>query len=596
MKNQQVDEIKNRIKINDLISEYIKVNKAGSGFNALCPFHNEKTPSFSISPQMGIYKCFGCGESGDIFTFVQKYENVDFQKALEKLAKKAGVKLQEYKKRTPGEVAYKKQQELEKEILLNLLKDATKHFQINLFQNEDAKNYLKKRGVKEKVVKDFKLGYAKEGWADLKEYLEKKGYTQEQILKVGLVKKNEEKNRVYDRFRQRIMFPIFSQSGDVIAYSGRDLSGNDKVAKYLNSPQTLFFDKSDILYGFYQAKTEARKRGYFILVEGQMDLIMSHQTGFENTVATSGTSLTQKHLDNMSYFSKKIIFAFDSDRAGIEAAFRGIKLALKNDFDVKIVDIQKGKDPADMILEDQNSWKNSISEAKNFIDFYIGKTLNTNLSIKDKVKEMEEKILPFVAQIENPIEKGKYISKISKGFDVKESFVEDDLKKIKEILKKQEAEDYNNEVKNVIMERKKVDIFSKNNIIDKTKKKILKQLSSIYFWQKSLSENSFVNYDEILVFLRKNTQKDIFQKIIRLKEDVKKDLIFEVEESYTNKERHAIETDIDFLQRRLFDINKKEKIKNLQKELFSTDKKEKEKILKEIDILNKTKYGQKKTD
>jgi DNA primase len=185
----------------------------------------------------------------------------------------------------------------------------------------------------------------------LEEYLKSLNFTEEEILEVGLIKKNET-GKIYDRFRNRIIFPIFDQRDNPVAFSGRDLSGSEKVAKYLNSPETIFFDKSDILFGFNFAKVEARKRGYFIVVEGQMDLAMSHKAGFLNTVATSGTSLTEKHLKNLASFSKNLIFAFDSDKAGIEAAFRGIKKALALDFDVKILDIPAGADPADIILED----------------------------------------------------------------------------------------------------------------------------------------------------------------------------------------------------------------------------------------------------
>jgi DNA primase len=179
-----------------------------------------------------------------------------------------------------------------------------------------------------------------------------KGFSKEEILEVGLTKKNDS-GKIYDRFRNRIVFPIFDKSDNPVAFSARDLSGSDKVAKYLNSPETPFYDKSSILFGLNFAKVEARKRKYFILVEGQMDLVMSHKVGFENTVASSGTSLTENHLKSMSGFSKNLIFAFDSDKAGIEAAFRGIKKALALDFDVKILDIPEGSDPADMILEDE---------------------------------------------------------------------------------------------------------------------------------------------------------------------------------------------------------------------------------------------------
>ncbi|MCD5396770.1 MAG: DNA primase [Candidatus Pacebacteria bacterium] len=341
-----VEEIKSRLSIDEVISQYLKFKKAGSSFIAICPFHNEKSPSFNISPSLGIYKCFGCGESGDIFSFVQKMEGITFPEALEKLASQAGVILT--KKRDSSEK--KKQAKEEKERLLKILEEATLFFQINLSENNQAENYLKKRGVNENIVRKFRLGFAKDSWHSLEEFLYSKNYKQEELIKIGLIKKNE-KGKIYDRFRNRIIFPLFDLEDKPVAFSGRDLSGTKDIAKYLNSPETIFFNKSEVLYGLNFAKFEGRKRDYFIIVEGQMDLIMSHQIGFENTVAVSGTSLTTQHLKNLGRFSKNLIFAFDSDKAGIEAAFKGIKLALSENFDVKILDISRGMDPADVILE-----------------------------------------------------------------------------------------------------------------------------------------------------------------------------------------------------------------------------------------------------
>jgi len=344
-----INEIKSRLNIEDVVAEYIKLEKSGIGFKAPCPFHNEKTPSFNVSPSRGIYKCFGCGESGDIFNFVEKIEGISFQESLEKLAQKAGVELT---KSTGKSKKEREKEKTEKENLLKILEDSTKFFQINLLKDEKAKNYLKKRGVDEKTVKKFRIGLAKDSWHDLEIFLTKKGYSKVNIEKVGLIKKNE-KGNVYDRFRDRIVFPIFDLNDNPIAFSGRDLSEKDNTAKYLNSPETIFFNKSEILYGLNLAKNEARRRKYFIIVEGQMDLIMSHKVGFKNTVATSGTSLTEQHLKNLSRFSKNLIFAFDSDNAGIEASYKGMKKALTEDFDVKILNIPENNDPADIILDDE---------------------------------------------------------------------------------------------------------------------------------------------------------------------------------------------------------------------------------------------------
>ena len=544
MGNSDVEEIKERLKIEDVVSEYVKLKKAGSSYTGLCPFHSEKSPSFNVSPDRGIYKCFGCGESGDIFSFVEKFENMDFKDVLKKLADKSGVVLQDFKKKSPEIERKRFEQKKQKERLFGVLEEATKFFQINLLQNEGAKDYLKKRGVDESMAKKFRLGFAKDEWNSLEDFLLSKNFTKSEIESAGLTKKNE-KGKVYDRFRNRIIFPIFDQKDFVVAYSGRDFSNSDKVAKYLNSPQTELFDKSNILFGFNFAKIEARKRKYFILVEGQMDLVMSHKIGFENTVATSGTSLTENQLKKLQGFSKNLIFAFDSDKAGIEASFKGIKKALALDFDVKILDIEEGSDPADIILEDQKKWMEVVKDSKNIVDFYIKKILISDKNLKEKISEMEEKILPFVAEIKNPIEKGKYISKISTGFSIDQRFVLDAL----EIsLEKKKIEDEKNQ-KSLYSLDKKVDIFSEHNIIEKSINTTLKFLSSIYFWQKNLNkQKEIIDPKNILEIIEKYSEKNVFEKIIKLEENnfsYVQNLIFETEKIYSESDSHKINFDVE---------------------------------------------------
>ncbi len=585
-----IDEIKSRLKIEEIISEYIKIKKAGSGFTALCPFHNEKSPSFHISPDRGIYKCFGCEESGDILEFVQKFEGVDFRTALKKLAEKAGVQLQEYTKNPEADKEKEKRIKKEKRLILLLL-EITKFFQINLMNNEKVKDYLKKRGLDGKTVKKFKIGYALDQWNSAESYLLKKKFSKEEIFLVGLIKKNE-RGKVYDRFRNRIMFPIFDESGRPVAFSGRDFSDPEtskiQMAKYLNSPETLFFNKSNILFGFNFAKIEARKRKYFIIVEGQMDLIMSHKAGFENTVATSGTSLTEEHLKLLSRFSKNLVFAFDADNAGIEASFRGIKKALAMDFDIKILDIPMGKDPADIILDSKNKWIEIVKNSKNINDFYIKKILESDKNLKAKIQDMEEKILPFVAEIINPIEKGKYISKISTGFGIKEDFVLEALENVEE----KNFLDKKKENKQVFIPVKNIDIFSKDTIIEKTKKKILKQLTAIYYWQKNLTKSEpWVEPKKILEVIEKNTSKEIFKKIIELKTNTKyiELLIFDIEMLYDKKEKHALIFDINEMADRLHQKFLEEKILFLNKKISLARDSEKKGILEEIQNLNKEK-------
>lgn len=582
-----VEEIKSRLSIDEVISQYLKFKKAGSSFIAICPFHNEKSPSFNISPSLGIYKCFGCGESGDIFSFVQKMEGITFPEALEKLASQAGVILT--KKRDSSEK--KKQAKEEKERLLKILEEATLFFQINLSENNQAENYLKKRGVNENIVRKFRLGFAKDSWHSLEEFLYSKNYKQEELIKIGLIKKNE-KGKIYDRFRNRIIFPLFDLEDKPVAFSGRDLSGTKDIAKYLNSPETIFFNKSEVLYGLNFAKFEGRKRDYFIIVEGQMDLIMSHQIGFENTVAVSGTSLTTQHLKNLGRFSKNLIFAFDSDKAGIEAAFKGIKLALSENFDVKILDISRGMDPADVILENSKKWLQVVSQAKNIIDFFITQISLSDKNIKQKNLEMREKVYPFLLLINSPFEKGVHISKICQFFGIEREDVEKELKLLK--LEKKNEKGKEQEKKYLkLNEDAKLDIFFKNNIICQTRKKILKHIVSIYFWQKSLKKNSWIkDYENILEKVKELLGEDIYNKILKLDKNFIQQLVVEIETIYTknNKEFNTLEFDLNINFERLKTIIKKEKIDNLQKLLLKeVNSKKKEDILKNIQkiIINK---------
>ncbi len=409
-------------------------------------------------------------------------------------------------------------------------------------------------------------------------------------MRVGLIKKNES-GRVYDRFRNRIIFPIFDQKDNPVAFSGRDLSGLDKVAKYLNSPETEFFDKSDILYGFNFARVEARKRGYFIVVEGQMDLVMSHKAGFQNTVATSGTSLTEKHLKNLSAFSKKLIFAFDSDKAGIEAAFRGVKKALALDFDVKILDMPTGADPADIILKDPKDWLKIVKNSKNIIEFYISKISLSDKDLKEKNREMEEKIYPFVVALNSPVERGFYVSKIATAFGVEKDYVEGEL----ELAEKRIILERQREEKVLKTRLASVDIFQKDTIIEKIKKKILKELTAIYYWQKKLTKSEpWVEPQKILKIIEDNCEEELFQQILDLEEkqkDYVDDLIFQVEEIYNEKEKHALEYDLEEMERRLRVEAINEKISKLHKKLDLASEEEKMEILQEIQELTKKKNG-----
>src|SRR3989338_9816751 len=292
--NSPVDKIKERLSIEDVVSSYIKLEKAGANLKARCPFHNEKTPSFFVSPNRESYYCFGCGASGDIFTFVEEFEGLDFKGENNLLSERGGISLEIYSRET-------KETKNDKERIYRIMEEATEFFEGNLGENEQAQEYLKSRGLEDKTIKDFRIGYAILDCRKLYEYLRSKNFTDNEIEKAGLAKKTEK--GMYDRFRGRIIFPISDSSGRVIAFSGRIFIDDEKSAKYLNSPDTPIFSKSMVLYGLDKGKASIRKNNFSILVEGQMDLVLSHQAGYKNTVATSGTALSDSTISKENVVS-----------------------------------------------------------------------------------------------------------------------------------------------------------------------------------------------------------------------------------------------------------------------------------------------------
>ena len=395
----QVEQIKEKLGIADVVGQYIKLEKAGSNFKARCPFHNEKTPSFFVSPARNSFYCFGCNAKGDIFSFVEQFEGLDFVGALKILGEKAGVQI-------VFEASDKKDERTKS---FAIMATATLFFEENLKKQKKVIEYLKDRGFKEGTINDWRIGYAGNSWNDLYEHL-KKTYSTQEIEKTGLIKKKESGSEYYDRFRSRIMFPIFDNSGRIVAFSGRiftplevgrgtrprlltGFKDDGKSAKYINSPETILFSKSKILYGLDRAKFSIRKLNFSIIVEGQMDLLASHQAGFTNTVALSGTALTVEHMNLLKRMSENVVLAFDADSAGLKASIRAGKIALSLGMDVKLVSLPNEIDPADLILrEGQEGWRGTIRNSKHIIEFLLEK-ISENIPDKRKAgKEIKEKL------------------------------------------------------------------------------------------------------------------------------------------------------------------------------------------------------------
>lgn len=420
--SSHVEQIKEKLGIVDVVGSYVQLEKAGANFKAKCPFHNEKSPSFFVSPTRNTYYCFGCGAKGDIISFVQEFEGLDFIGALRILAKRAGVEL----------VRENPQVRTERERMYLAMEHATLFYQRQLQGNPAALEYLKKRGLSEESVKEWRLGYAPNDWRALSAYMAGKKFSVAEIEKVGLAKRSEKNpNEAYDRFRGRVMFPIMDGSGRVVAFSGRQFESDGTEAKYLNSPETPLFEKSHILYGYDRAKLDIRRKGFAILVEGQMDLLMSHQVGWTNAVATSGTALTADHIVILRRLADKLVIAYDGDAAGQGAAARGWQLALAQGFEVSIAVLPDGKDPADLALQDPAAYGKVIESARHIVDVELDRIMKGVADDRERAKAIEKELLPYVATVESLAETAHFVGKIAHRSGIKEDIVWDIVRNLR---------------------------------------------------------------------------------------------------------------------------------------------------------------------
>ncbi|MEK9131793.1 MAG: DNA primase [Patescibacteria group bacterium] len=553
-----VDTIKERLSIADIISAYVKLDKAGNNLKGKCPFHNERTPSFFVSPDRGTYYCFGCGAKGDIFTFVENFEGLDFVGALKVLAERAGVEL----------VRENPTARSEKDRVLLALETATIFFERG-FSLSPAETYLTRRGLTTATIRQFRIGYVPQEWRLLYDHLKSKGFSDTEIEKAGLSKRIDKESkdvggRYYDTFRGRVMFPLSDSSGRVIGFSGRVLVDDEKSPKYVNSPETVVFSKSHFLFGYDKAKYQIRQQDYSILVEGQMDLIMSHQAGFLNTVASSGTALTFDQLKMLNRLSSRIMMAFDADGAGFKAAIRSAKMALESGMDVKVVTLPKGEDPASLILSDKEAWKNAIRTSKHIIDFYLDRVSVEESDPRKRAKKVAESVLPFVTLLSSDIEKGHFVGVIARALAVKEEVVWADLSKVK-------IETTAPAVSDTAASPPHADI-SKRNYVER-------RLLGILLWQETLSDN-----EAMARGLRKRLEEAIGKQRLTELEDVflpsKNELIFEAELTYRKPE--VLPKAVDEMIRGLEKDILKEQLEGLMRKLYEFEREKKSDEAKEI--------------
>ncbi len=536
-----VDKIKERLSVVDVISSYLKLEKAGGNYKANCPFHNEKTPSFFISPARGSYYCFGCGVKGDIFTFVEQFEGLDFKGALKVLADRAGVPLE----------SYNPKEQTEKDKLHQIMETATLFYEREFLTNKEAQDYVISRGITDETRKAFRIGYApseKVGWRMLVNELHTKGFTDKEIELAGLAKfpstdstgspQVKKEQGLYDRFRDRVMFPIADTGGRIIAFSGRMLhdpsasSGQAMQGKYINSPETPIFKKGSTLYGLDKAKFEIRKRDQVILVEGQMDLVLSHQAGFVNTVASSGTALGDSvvadaergllsGLGQVNALTKKMIIAFDGDKAGLRAAGRAERIALSLGMDVKIAKMPKDMDPADVIrTQGADAWKKIIDGAVHIITLYTTILMEHPLSELSRARAVSDKILPYVAVMPSAVERAYFIKEICTKTGIPESALDEDMAKL------------------INREQTDKKILTEMNAIKKDDKRgtrIEERIFGILFWQETLSPPR-VDLELLRARLRTIVGESRFASFMEIPTDKKNETVFEVELLYQNTE------------------------------------------------------------
>lgn len=431
MEDSAIEKIKEKIDVVDLVGGHIKLQKAGINYRAICPFHSEKTPSFFVFPARQNWYCFGCSSGGSIFDFVMKIEGIEFGDAFKILAQRAGVEL---KKQDPRITT-------ERQRLYEICEISCCFFEKQLQsaqKGQEVERYLIKRGLNNESIKKWRIGYAPDKWQALSNFLISQGYNREEIVKAGLAVKttnNEQQianDSYYDRFRSRIIFPIFDLNSQVIGFGGRVLEDEkEDGVKYINTPNTLLYDKSRILYGLNFAKTEIRKKDFVILTEGYFDVILVHQAGFENAVALSGTALNIERMKILKRHTSNLYTALDMDAAGDAATIKGIDLAQKEDFNIKVIDMPKGSDPAELIAEDVEKWRGFVEQAQDVFDFYFQNIFSKfDQNKPDGKKEIANFLLLKIKEIPNKILQAHWIQRLANKIKINEEIIWEELRKI----------------------------------------------------------------------------------------------------------------------------------------------------------------------
>lgn len=535
-----IEEIKNRLDIVEVIGNYVRLKKTGSNFSALCPFHSEKKPSFFVSPRLQIFKCFGCGVGGDIFKFIMLIEGIEFKEALKILAEKAGIEL---KPISP-------QEKTERQKLWEILELACRFFekQMEGTVGQKVKEYLLKRKINEESIKKWRLGWAPDTKSSLFEFLKAKGFKNEEIQKAGLVFKKEN-GEIIDFFRGRIIFPIFDLNSQVIGFSGRVFLQKDEP-KYINSPNTLLYDKSRILYGLDRGKIEIKSKGKCLIMEGYTDVILAHQEGYKNSVCVGGTSLTHYQLKILKRYTDTLVLSFDMDVAGDFATKRGIDLARLEGFEIKVLILPPEKDPADILGENPKEFEKYLNSALSIMDYYFENALSKfDPNTLEGKKEICKILLPEIKKIPNEVEKAFWLSKLAEKIKVREEDLRKELLKLK-------------------IEEEMLGLEEEERAVQLRKPKTRKEL---------LEENFL-----LLLFLNPQLSNEIEKEAVEFFEKPKREIIEKLKENPNLKPENLSPE----AQELYFEIALEAEIKKEEQKDISEIKKEFDFCLKEISVIS----------
>lgn len=421
-----IEEIRRSSNIVDVISEYVLLTRKGQNYFGLCPFHGEKTPSFSVSPDKQIFYCFGCGAGGNVFSFVMQRENLTFPEAVHLLADKIGVKIPD-----TADDEWNKEKEVKNRFfeINSLAKDFYQYVLNKMKVGQVAREYLKKRGLNQEVVEEFQLGYAPDSWDALKNFLTKKNYQENELNEIGLVLPRNDQRGFYDRFRHRLMFPIWDVKGNIIGFGGRILGNGEP--KYLNSPESTLYNKRANLYAIHLAVKSIRELDQVILVEGYLDVITAHQFGIKNTVASLGTALTKEQIKLLMRYTHNVVLAYDADAAGVNATSRGIELLHSQGCKVKILTIPDGKDPDEFIRnKGQQAFKKLIKEALPLVQYKLEQAISKySLEIPENKAKIVEELAPFLLSINSEVEKEIYLKMVAKALNLQVKTIVAEIRK-----------------------------------------------------------------------------------------------------------------------------------------------------------------------